>query len=147
MDEEKAIITCSEIGKEKMLNELKRDLELFRVHFDTWFNESDLFKKGLVDKALNEMKAKGELYEKDDALWIRTSAYGDDKDRVIRKQDGQYTYFASDIAYHLDKYRRVSTGRLISGGLTITGTLTGFNLPLGPMAFHPGGSRCSLYSL
>ncbi len=106
MDEEKAIITCSEIGKEKMLNELKRDLELFRVHFDTWFNESDLFKKGLVDKALNEMKAKGELYEKDDALWIRTSAYGDDKDRVIRKQDGQYTYFASDIAYHLDKYRR-----------------------------------------
>jgi arginyl-tRNA synthetase len=106
MDEERAVLTCSEIGKEKMLIELKKDLEQFRVHFDTWFNESDLFNNGLVDKALNEMKAKGELYEKDDALWIRTSGYGDDKDRVIRKQDGQYTYFASDIAYHMDKYRR-----------------------------------------
>lgn len=106
MDEETAVLTCSEIGKEKMLLELKKDLEQFRVSFDIWFNESDLFKKGLVDKALNEMKAKGELYEKDDALWIRTSGYGDDKDRVIKKQDGQYTYFASDIAYHMDKYRR-----------------------------------------
>jgi arginyl-tRNA synthetase len=106
MDEEKAVLACSEIGKAKMMKELKKDLEQFRVSFDTWFNESELFKNGLVDKALNEMKAKGELYEKDDALWIRTSGYGDDKDRVIRKQDGQYTYFASDIAYHMDKYRR-----------------------------------------
>jgi arginyl-tRNA synthetase len=106
MDEETAIATCSAIGKERMLMELKKDLEQFRVSFDIWFNESDLFKKGLVDKALNEMKAKDELYEKDNALWIRTSAYGDDKDRVIRKQDGEYTYFASDIAYHMDKYRR-----------------------------------------
>ncbi|NLD36924.1 MAG: arginine--tRNA ligase [Desulfatiglans sp.] len=106
MDKEAAIITCSEIGKAKMLTELKKDLEQFRVSFDTWFNESDLFKNGLVDKALNEMKEKGKLYEKDGALWISTSGYGDDKDRVIKKQDGQYTYFASDIAYHMDKYRR-----------------------------------------
>jgi arginyl-tRNA synthetase len=106
MDKETAVSTCSELGKIKMLAELKKDLEQFRVRFDTWFNESDLFKKGLVDKALNEMKEKGKLYEKDGALWISTSGYGDDKDRVIKKQDGEYTYFASDIAYHMDKYKR-----------------------------------------
>lgn len=106
MNEEKAILTCSERGREKMLSEIKKDLKQFRVSFDTWFNETDLFKNGHVNEALDEMKAKGELYEKDGALWIRTSGYGDDKDRVIKKQDGQYTYFASDIAYHMDKYRR-----------------------------------------
>ncbi|MBN2420336.1 MAG: arginine--tRNA ligase [Deltaproteobacteria bacterium] len=106
MDEETAIMTCSEIGKEKMLLEIKKDLEQFRVEFDLWFNESSLFDKGLVSRSLEEMKAKDELYEKDGALWIKTAGYGDDKDRVIKKQDGQYTYFASDIAYHLDKHRR-----------------------------------------
>ncbi len=106
MNEEKAILTCAERGREKMLSEIKKDLKQFRVSFDTWFNETDLFKNGHVNEALDEMKAKGELYEKDGALWIRTSGYGDDKDRVIKKQDGQYTYFASDIAYHMDKYRR-----------------------------------------
>jgi arginyl-tRNA synthetase len=106
MDEETAILTCSEIGKEKMLLEIKKDLEQFRVNFDVWFNESELFEKGLVARSLNEMKEKDELYEKDGALWIKTASYGDDKDRVIKKQDGQYTYFASDISYHLDKYRR-----------------------------------------
>ena len=106
MDEETAISTCSEIGKEKMLLEIKKDLEQFRVDFDIWFNESELFEKGLVAKSLEEMKEKDELYEKDGALWIKTASYGDDKDRVIKKQDGQFTYFASDISYHLEKHKR-----------------------------------------
>ena len=106
MDEETAILTCSRLGKEKMLQEIKKDLEQFRVDFDIWFNETELFEKGLVEKALDEMREKDELYEKDGALWIKTAGYGDDKDRVIKKQDGQYTYFASDISYHLDKYKR-----------------------------------------
>ncbi len=106
MDEETAIQTCSEIGKEKMLEEIKKDLEQFRVEFDVWFNETELFEKGLVTRSLEEMKDKDELYEKDGALWIKTASYGDDKDRVIKKQDGQYTYFASDISYHLDKHKR-----------------------------------------
>ena len=106
MDEETAIMTCSEIGKQKMLLEIKKDLEQFRVNFDVWFNETELFEKGLVTRALTEMKERDELYDKDGALWIKTANYGDDKDRVIKKQDGQYTYFASDIAYHLDKYKR-----------------------------------------
>jgi arginyl-tRNA synthetase len=106
LESDKAIETCIELGKNKILDEIKRDLELFRVNFDVWYNESDLFSTGLVEKALKEMMARGEIYEKDDAQWIRTSAFGDDKDRVIRKNDGQYTYFASDIAYHLDKWKR-----------------------------------------
>ena len=106
MHMEEAIALCTELGKKKMLEEIKKDLELFRVKFDYWFNESDLFSKGLVAKSLEEMKEKDELYESDGALWIRTSSYGDDKDRVIKKKDGQYTYFASDISYHMDKYKR-----------------------------------------
>ncbi len=112
MNEESAVSICSEIGKEKMLQEIKNDLEQFRVKFDVWFNETELFEKGLVNKALDEMKEKEELYEKDGALWIKTEAYGDDKDRVIKKQDGQYTYFASDISYHLDKHKRGFTRAL-----------------------------------
>ena len=112
MDEETAIGICSERGKEKMLQELKKDLEQFRVDFDIWFNESELFEKGMVTQSLDEMKEKGELYEKDGALWIKTADYGDDKDRVIKKQDGQYTYFASDISYHIEKYKRGFTRAL-----------------------------------
>ncbi|MFC1869620.1 arginine--tRNA ligase [Thermodesulfobacteriota bacterium] len=103
---DKATEICAEWGKEKMLEEIKRDLELFRIRFDVWFNESDLYSSGLVDKSLSEIRKRGELYEKDGALWIQTSAYGDDKDRVIKKNDGEYTYFASDISYHLEKNRR-----------------------------------------
>ena len=101
-----AIDLCAERGKERMLNEIKQDLAQFRIDFDIWYNESELFQNGLVEKSLKKLKDKGELYEKDQALWIRSTAFGDDKDRVIRKNDRQYTYFASDISYHLDKWKR-----------------------------------------
>lgn len=106
LDQDEAIDLCSTKGQERMLIEIKEDLSLFRVNFDAWYHESDLFKNGLVDKALTEIRERGELYDKDGAVWINTSAFGDDKDRVIKKQDGQFTYFASDISYHLDKYKR-----------------------------------------
>jgi arginyl-tRNA synthetase len=106
LETDKAIDACMIQGKNRILDEIKRDLELFRVQFDMWYNESDLFSKGLVKKALKEMMARGEIYEQDGAQWIRTSAFGDDKDRVIKKNDGQYTYFTSDIAYHLEKWKR-----------------------------------------
>jgi arginyl-tRNA synthetase len=90
----------------RMLSEIRQDLIQFGMDFDVWYSETDLFQKGLVEKALQKIKERGELYEKDGAAWIQTSAFGDDKDRVIRKSDGQYTYFASDISYHLDKWER-----------------------------------------
>ncbi len=106
MPHEKAIELCAERGKGIMLEEIREDLTRFGVSFDVWFSESELFRKGLLDEALKKIEDKGQLYEKDNALWIKTSGFGDDKDRVIRKKDGHFTYFASDISYHLEKWKR-----------------------------------------
>lgn len=103
---DEAVTECAAWGKEKMLEEIKRDLDHFRTRFDVWYSESDLYASGLLDESLETIRKKGQLYEKDGAIWIKTMALGDDKDRVVRKNDGDYTYFASDIAYHLDKWER-----------------------------------------
>lgn len=103
---DEAVALCAEQGKDRMLEEIRQDLIQFGVDFDVWSSETDLFEKGLVEKSLQEIQNKGELYEEDGALWIRSSVFGDDKDRVIRKNNGQFTYFASDISYHLDKRER-----------------------------------------
>ena len=97
---------CARRGKEIMLGEIKDDLYQFRVPFDVWSSESELYRTGSLEQTLEGVRGKGFLYEKDGALWIRTSDFGDDKDRVIRKKDGEFTYFASDIAYHLQKHQR-----------------------------------------
>lgn len=101
---EEAIAWCTRKGKEIMLEEIQADLDRFRVRFDVWSSETDLHQSGLLQDTLKAIRADGHLYEKDGATWIRTSEFGDDKDRVIRKKDGEFTYFASDIAYHLQKY-------------------------------------------
>jgi arginyl-tRNA synthetase len=106
MRPDEAVAHCAERGKEKMLEEIKKDLADFRTRFDVWYSESDLYASGLLDESLETIRKKGQLYEKDGALWIKTTALGDDKDRVVRKNDGNYTYFASDIAYHLEKLKR-----------------------------------------
>ncbi|WP_422659150.1 arginine--tRNA ligase [Paenibacillus sp. EC2-1] len=95
-----------EYGLEKELGKIKRDLGRFRVHFDEWFSETSLYENGLVVKSLEELKAKGEAYDQDGATWLRTTDYGDDKDRVLVKNDGTYTYLTPDIAYHRNKYER-----------------------------------------
>jgi arginyl-tRNA synthetase len=82
------------------------DLEAFGVHFDHFFRESSLHARGAVDETLNLLKTKDYAYEKDDALWFRTSLFEKDEDRVLVKSDGEKTYFASDIAYHRDKFER-----------------------------------------
>jgi len=89
-----------------MLANLETDLKDFGVTFDTWQSEKELHEKGMVEDALNTLKDKGLLYEKDGATWFSSSEFGDDKDRVIRKQDGEFTYFASDICYHKNKLDR-----------------------------------------
>ena len=106
LNPDEAVARCAEFAKERMLEEIKRDLADFRVAFDVWSSESDLYASGLIDKTLASLHAKGDLYEEGGALWIKTSSFGDDKDRVIRKSDGQYTYFAPDIAYHIEKWKR-----------------------------------------
>ncbi|MDH4234072.1 MAG: arginine--tRNA ligase [Gallionella sp.] len=82
------------------------DLRAFEVEFDVFSLESSLYTDGKVVDVVNKLIASGHTYEQDDALWLRTTAFGDDKDRVMRKSDGTYTYFVPDVAYHLDKWRR-----------------------------------------
>jgi arginyl-tRNA synthetase len=87
-------------------NEQDIDLREFGVKFDVYYLESSLYTEGKVDEVVKALAASGKTYEKDGALWLRTTDYGDDKDRVIRKSDGTYTYFVPDVAYHLTKWRR-----------------------------------------
>jgi arginyl-tRNA synthetase len=87
-------------------NEQDIDLREFGVKFDVYYLESSLYADGKVDEAVKKLTASGKTYEKDGALWLRTTDYGDDKDRVVRKSDGTYTYFVPDVAYHLTKWRR-----------------------------------------
>ena len=82
------------------------DLRAFEVEFDVFSLESALYTEGKVEETVNKLIASGHTYEQDDALWLRTTDFGDDKDRVMRKSDGGYTYFVPDVAYHLDKWRR-----------------------------------------
>ena len=82
------------------------DLKAFAVHFDVYFLESSLYDNGAVESTVERLIETGHCYERDDALWLRTTDFGDDKDRVMRKRDGGYTYFLPDVAYHLNKWQR-----------------------------------------
>lgn len=96
----------AEFSKTRMLENIRRDLETFGVRFDTWFSEQSLLADGSVQKSIQELKELGFAYEQDGALWLKSTAFGDDKDRVIIKKDGEYTYLATDIAYHRNKLAR-----------------------------------------
>ena len=98
--------SLSDFAKAKMLQMQKDLLDGFNTHFDNFYSETELHKSGKVEKCVNLLKEKGLLYEKDDALWFKSSDYGDDQDRVIRKSDGSNTYLTADIAYHHDKIQR-----------------------------------------
>ncbi|MCW2604331.1 MAG: arginine--tRNA ligase, partial [Pseudonocardiales bacterium] len=89
-----------------MLAEIQASLETFRVHFDVWFSELSLHESGAIDKALDTLRQQGHVYEADGAVWLRTTDFGDDKDRPLIKSDGDTTYFAADCAYYLDKRGR-----------------------------------------
>ena len=94
------------LGLEAEILKLKKDLELFRCEFDVWTSEQSLYDRGLVIEALAKLKALGHTYESEGALFLKTTDYGDDKDRVLVKSDGSYTYLMPDIAYHLNKKER-----------------------------------------
>ena len=104
--EEDTIAECARYAADKILNEMRQDLAAFGVEFDRWFSEQSLYDSGRVDMILDEFRKKGIIYKNEGALWFKTSDFGDEKDRVVVKNDGRTTYFASDIAYHQDKYER-----------------------------------------
>ena len=90
----------------EQLEDCRSDLEDFGVHFEVWFSEKSLFDAGLVARCVDQLEKAGHLYEQNGAKWFKSTAFGDEKDRVVQRDNGLYTYFASDIAYHLNKYER-----------------------------------------
>ncbi|KAB2332473.1 arginine--tRNA ligase [Bacillus mesophilum] len=93
-------------GLKYEMEKLKNDLEDFRVPFDVWYSETSLYHNGKIDVALDALRENGHIYEEDGATWFRSTTFGDDKDRVLIKNDGSYTYLTPDIAYHKDKLER-----------------------------------------
>ena len=105
-DEDEAIAVCAKFAAKKILKGIKEDLSDFGVTFDQWFSEQSLYDTGRVQKAIDDFKSKDLIYEEDGALWFRTQDFGDEKNRVVVRNNGLTTYFASDIAYHMEKYER-----------------------------------------
>ena len=95
-----------QVGLNVLMQQIKKDLDNYRVNFDVFTSEQSLYDKGEVENVLNQLKKNNDCYIKEDALWLNTSKYGDEKDRVIVKNDGNYTYFLPDIAYHVNKIKR-----------------------------------------
>lgn len=106
MDEAKREEIAAEFGKEELLKEIFEDLEKIGVRFDSCASELSLYKNKEIERAFDDLQKRGHLYEKDGALWFRSTTFGDDKDRVVRKSTGELTYLAPDIAYHRSKFER-----------------------------------------
>ncbi len=106
LESEKGIDLCYEYGKDSISEGIRKDLQEFKVHHDQWFSEKSLVENNEVNQAFDVLKKSGLAYEQDNALWFKSTDFGDDKDRVLIKSDGSLTYFASDIAYHYNKYCR-----------------------------------------
>jgi len=104
--EDEAVKACSAFGVKLLLGNIEEDLGCFGIRFDRWYSESSLYERDLVAHELGKLKDLGLTFEEEGALWLRTTEYGDDKDRVLIRSDGSPTYFASDVAYHMEKFDR-----------------------------------------
>jgi arginyl-tRNA synthetase len=104
--EDEAIKRCTAFGIRHILDWLRDDLKAFGITFDNWYSEQSLYDRDMVNTELAKLADKGLSFKQDGALWFRTTEYGDDKDRVLIKSDGSPTYFASDVAYHMEKFDR-----------------------------------------
>jgi arginyl-tRNA synthetase len=106
LDEESSIVAFREAGYKLQLDLQREVLENFGTHFDTWFSERSLYENDFFNHTLDKLKANGHVYEEEGAVWLRTTDFGDDKNRVIIKSDGSFAYFASDSAYYISKRER-----------------------------------------
>ncbi|WP_163510763.1 arginine--tRNA ligase [Fodinicola acaciae] len=106
LPEDERLVAFREEGYRRQLEEQEAVLAKFRTHFDVWFSERSLHSSGAIDEAMAALRKAGHVYEQDGAVWMRTSEFGDDKDRPLVKSDGEYTYFGSDAAYYVNKRGR-----------------------------------------
>ena len=106
LGEEQGVAHCARYAADSILADIDTDLRNFGVTFDRWFSEQSLYDEGKVHDTIEQLKQEKTIYEKDGAFWFNTTAYGDEKDRVVVRSNGQTTYFASDIAYHREKFQR-----------------------------------------
>lgn len=104
-DEKKALEICKDFAIKMILEDIKNDLKAFRVSFDSWYSEKSLYERKKVEAVIDILREKGFIYEKDGAIWFKASFFGDEKDRVLVRSNGEYTYFAGDIAYHYEKFK------------------------------------------
>ena len=103
---EEALPVFTEYASKRILDGIKEDLDVFGVRFDKWFSERELHRSGSIGKTIGRLRERGFIYEEEGAVWFRSTAFGDEKDRVVVRANGASTYFASDLAYHLDKFER-----------------------------------------
>lgn len=123
---------------DSILGDIRNDLADFGVEYTEWFSENSLTRDGRVQKAIDTLQAKGKLYEKDGAIWFRSTDYGDDKDRVVARDNGQTTYFASDIAYHMNKFERGFDQVINIWGADHHGYITRVKASLDALGFDSG---------
>jgi len=147
-DDQKRVF-CREEGMKMMLSQIADTLEGFGVSFDVWYSERSLYgpDRNLVTGAVDELKAKGLVYEEGGALWLRTTGFGDDKDRVMVRSNGQTTYFASDIAYHRDKYERGFTEIIDVWGADHHGYIPRMKAAVSALGHDPAGFKVLLVQL
>jgi len=137
----------SNYAKGKLLTLIKQDLNDFGVYFDNWFSEKTLNDDGSIAKVLEILKQKQLIYEQDDALWFKSTKFGDDKDRVIKKQDGELTYIASDIAYHKNKFDRKFDVAIDILGQDHHGYVRRLKATMEALGFNPEDLQVILYQL
>ena len=146
--QEEAVSELGEIGLKKMLEQIKGELELLGVSFDVWFSERSLFKGGQYDTAMSRLRDGGYLAEKENATWLVSTALGEDKDNVVVRSDGSPTYFASDIAYHYNKFIERKFDRVIDiWGADHQGHISRMKVVVGALGIDPEHLKVIIYQM
>ena len=147
IDEQERFDIFRQYGLDYELAKLKKDLEDFRVKFDVWYSETSLYENEKILPALDQLKEKGFIYEKDGATWFQSTAFDDDKDRVLIKNDGSYTYLMPDIAYHLDKLARGYDQLINIWGADHHGYIPRMKAAIEALGYEPGRLEVEIIQL
>ena len=147
IDEQERFDIFRQYGLDYELAKLKKDLEDFRVKFDVWYSETSLYENEKILPALDQLREKGFIYEKDGATWFQSTAFDDDKDRVLIKNDGSYTYLMPDIAYHLDKLARGYDQLINIWGADHHGYIPRMKAAIEALGYEPGRLEVEIIQL